>query len=145
MRQFLYPAILTLDEKDGGYVVTFPDIPEAITQGDTVEEALSEASDCLAEAIANRIVLGLPIPEASSRVREAYMIPLPGLMAAKAALYLAIQKTEITKAELAKKLECDEKKIDLLLDPSHVSDLTEIESALAVLKQRLVVGFQEAA
>lgn len=37
---FAYPFKLTPDKKDGGYVVTFPDIPEAITQGETKEEAL---------------------------------------------------------------------------------------------------------
>lgn len=39
---------LTPDKDDGGYVVTCRDLPEAITQGDTREEALSEAADCLA-------------------------------------------------------------------------------------------------
>jgi len=46
---------LTPDEIDSGFVVTFRDLPEAITQGETVEQCLSEASDCLAEAIAARI------------------------------------------------------------------------------------------
>lgn len=35
----VYPARLAPDKKDGGYVVTFRDIPEAITQGDTIAEA----------------------------------------------------------------------------------------------------------
>lgn len=62
MEQFVYPSILTADAKDGGFVVTFADLPEAITQGETVDEALQEAADCLEEAVANRIVTGLPIP-----------------------------------------------------------------------------------
>ncbi len=62
MEQFVYPAIFTPDAKDGGFVVTFVDIPEAITQGETEEEAWHEAADCLEEAIANRIVTGLSIP-----------------------------------------------------------------------------------
>ncbi|EHA2606505.1 type II toxin-antitoxin system HicB family antitoxin, partial [Salmonella enterica] len=33
-----YPVVLTPDS--GGYVVSFPDIPEALTQGDSREEAL---------------------------------------------------------------------------------------------------------
>ena len=31
-----FPVNLTPDKRDGGFVVTFPDIPEAITQGETV-------------------------------------------------------------------------------------------------------------
>ena len=41
--KYIYPVILTEDKDDGGYVVTCRDLPEAITQGDTIEEAL-EAS-----------------------------------------------------------------------------------------------------
>jgi len=73
MDQFVYPAILTPDAKDGGFVVTFVDLPEAITQGETEGEALREAADCLEEAMANRIVTGLPIPP-PSRIKEASML-----------------------------------------------------------------------
>ena len=34
-----YPARSSPDEIDGGFVETFPDVPEAITQGETLEEA----------------------------------------------------------------------------------------------------------
>ena len=52
MSRFSFPAILTPDESDGGFVVRFRDLPEAITQGDFVELALAEAADYLEEAIA---------------------------------------------------------------------------------------------
>ena len=55
MRQFTYTVKLTPDKDDGGYVVTCRDLPEAITQSDTREEARAEAADCLEEAIAARI------------------------------------------------------------------------------------------
>lgn len=42
-----YPAIFTRDDADGGFIVTFRDIPEANTQGDTYEEALFMAKDAL--------------------------------------------------------------------------------------------------
>jgi antitoxin HicB len=41
---FLYPVTLKRDE-EGGFVATFKDIPEAITQGETVVEALVAAKD----------------------------------------------------------------------------------------------------
>jgi predicted RNase H-like HicB family nuclease len=55
MRQFTYAVKLTLDKADGGYVVTSRDLPEAITQGESIREALTEAADCLEEAIAARL------------------------------------------------------------------------------------------
>ena len=147
MQSFIYPATLTPDKEDGGFVVTFVDLPEAITQGENVEDALSEAADCLDEAIANRIVMGLPIPSPSSakRRRHPVLLVLAAQTAAKAALYLAIQKAQVTQAELAKRLACDEKEVRRLLDPRHPSKLPRIESALAALGQRLVVGLQAAA
>jgi antitoxin HicB len=45
-----YPAVF-LPDPSGGYVITFPDIPEAITQGDTEAEALSMAEDALITAM----------------------------------------------------------------------------------------------
>lgn len=57
-----------VEQEEGGYLVTFPDFPEAITQGDTEDEAFWEAWDCLAEAIANRLALGIPIPHYSQNV-----------------------------------------------------------------------------
>ena len=145
MEQFVYPAIFTPDAKDGGFVVTFVDLPEAITQGETVDEGLREAADCLEEAIANRIVTGLPIPPPSRLKRGQYAVPVAAQTAAKAALYIALQEAQITKAELAKRLQCDEKEVRRLLDPRHPSKLPRIESALAAVDHRLIVSLQSAA
>jgi predicted RNase H-like HicB family nuclease len=49
-----YPATITPDE-DGRYVVRFPDLTGAVTDGATLAEALSEASDALSEALAAAI------------------------------------------------------------------------------------------
>jgi antitoxin HicB len=140
MQNFIYPATLTPETQDGGFVVTFPDVPEAITQGDDVAEALQQAADCLEEAIAGRIRRSDSIPAASPVGLEQYAIPLPAQTAAKAALYLAICQANITKVELAARLHCDEKEVRRLLDPRHASKLSRLESALAALGQHLVIG-----
>ena len=46
-----YAATLTPDEEDGGYVVTFRDVPEAITQGETLARRCCNAADALAVAL----------------------------------------------------------------------------------------------
>ena len=46
-----YPAALTPDP-DGGFTVTFRNVPEAITEGDTQDEALLRAEDALESALA---------------------------------------------------------------------------------------------
>ena len=64
--KYSYPVILTEYPEDGGYVVTCRDLPEAITQGNTVAEALAEAADALDEALCGRINRGGDIPEPSA-------------------------------------------------------------------------------
>lgn len=136
--EFTYPATLTPDEADGGFVVTFKDLPEAITQGETMTEALAEAADALEEAVAGRIRRGDPIP-APSPAAGRPTVPVPAQTAAKAALYLALRETGISKAELAVRLGCDEKEVRRLLDPRHPSKLPRIQKALAALGKGLSV------
>jgi antitoxin HicB len=136
--EFTYPVTLTPDEADGGFVVTFEDLPEAITQGETVAEALAEAADALEEAVAGRIQRSDPIP-GPSPVAGRPAVPVPAQTAAKAALYLALRETGISKAELAGRLDCDEKEVRRLLDPRHPSKLPRIHKALAALGKGLSV------
>jgi antitoxin HicB len=136
--EFSYPVTLTPDETDGGFVVTFEDLPEAISQGETMMEALAEAADALEEAIAGRIRRGDSIPEPSPAANHP-MVPVPAQTAAKAALYLALRETGITKADLADRLGCDEKEVRRLLDPRHPSKLPRIQKALAALGKGLSV------
>jgi len=143
MQSFIYPATL-IPEDEGGFVVKFTDMPEAITQGEDVQDALREAADCLEEAVANRIVMGLPIPKPSPFMKGCTPVLLPAQMAAKAALYVAIGEAKISKTELARRLHCDEKEVRRLLDPRHPSKLPRIESALEAVGQKLVVGLQAA-
>jgi antitoxin HicB len=137
-QELTYPVTLTPDETDGGLVVTFVDLPEAITQGETPKEALAEAADALEEAIAGRIRRGDPIPEPSA-LDDRPTVPVPAQTAAKAALYLALRETGITKADLASRLGCDEKEVRRLLDPRHPSKLPRIQKALAALGKGLSV------
>jgi antitoxin HicB len=142
MRTFLYPAILTPDTEHGGFVVTFPDVPEAITQGDNLSEALQQAADCLDEAIAGRILRHESIPEASAVGPDQYAISLPVLTSAKAALYLALQQARITQSELAERLRCNEQEVSHLLDPQRMAKISPLESALGVLGYLLALGLQ---
>ena len=64
-KRYRYPVRLEADEI-GRLVVHFPDLPEALTDGGDVDEALAEASECLAEALAGRIHRREHIPVPSS-------------------------------------------------------------------------------
>ncbi len=142
MMQFSYPAYLTPDES-GGYVVTFADVPEVITQGDTLDEALAAAADALEEAIAGRMRLKEDIPPASDPQTGQHVVMLPAETASKAALYSAIREAGLSNVQLAAVLGVDEKEIRRMLDPHHPSKLPRIEAALAALGKRLVVSVRD--
>src|SRR5215469_3159179 len=133
MRQFTYAVKLTPDKQDGGYVVTCRDLPEAITQGETVQEAVTEAADALEEAIAARIDDGRDIPVPSSKKRGEHAVSVPPSMALKAAVYLAVRDAGISNSELARRLRLDEKEARRIPDPHHPTKIARIEAALSVL------------
>lgn len=143
--EFAYPVNLTPDETDGGFVVTFADVPEAITQGSDFTDALGQAADALEEAIAGRIRRGDSIPEPSKAGPDQPVVLVPALTAAKAALYLALREAGISKSELAARLGCDEKEVRRLLDPRHLSKLPRIQKALAALGKRIAVSLMDQA
>ena len=132
MFTFRYAVDLGPDRKDGGCVVTFDQFPEAITQGDTVEEALAEAQDCLDEVLASRIESGEPIPEPLMTNSKYHASPTLQ-MSVKASLYLAIKEAELKNTDLAKALDIDEKAVRRLMDPRHPSKLPAMESVLGKL------------
>jgi antitoxin HicB len=139
MRRFEYSVALR-PERDGAFTVTFPDLPEAITSGKNRADALDQAADCLEEAIAGRIADGLDIPAPSTPKRRQSVVAVPAPMAAKAALYLAMRDSKITKTELARRLRCDEKEVRRMLDPRHATKLATIAKALQLLGKRLVIA-----
>jgi antitoxin HicB len=145
MRNLAYPATLTPDREAGGFTVTFRDLPEAITQGEDRLDALHQAADCLEEAVAGRIRRGGEIPAPSKTRAAQAVIPLPPLMAAKAALYVAMREAGMSNVKLAKQLGCDEKDVRRMLDPRHNSRIAALQGALAILGKRIVVAVEDAA
>lgn len=54
MKKLYYPAVFHIAE-EGGFWITFPDIPECMSEGDNLEEAYKMASDALGLAITSRM------------------------------------------------------------------------------------------
>jgi antitoxin HicB len=137
-----YRALLT-PEEGGGFVVSFPDVPEALTSGETKAEALSEARDCLIAALGGYIEARRPVPE--PRARRGELIYLPSLVVAKLALYEAMRQEGLTAVALGERLDLSEGAIRRLLDLDHHSHLGNVESALGALGQRLLLEVAKAA
>ena len=61
--QLPYRMELILDRDEGGYVVSFPDLPGCLSSGETYEEALRNAEDAKREWLTAALEDGLEIPE----------------------------------------------------------------------------------
>jgi predicted RNase H-like HicB family nuclease len=66
---------------EGGYVVTFPAIPDLATQGETLDEARAMAAECLHGYLESLTERGLPLPpgeihEGEPAIREIVTVRL---------------------------------------------------------------------
>ena len=66
MNTFVYPALFHLNENDGSYTITYPDLPGCISEGKSLENALYMAQDALKQWLECTIEVGQEIPAASS-------------------------------------------------------------------------------
>ena len=142
MSTFRYPYSLTCDDA-GFWLVKFPDLSGAATDGKTRDEALVEAEDCLAEAVAGYLVRRERVPP-PSRDGDGF-VSLDPLLAAKAALNNAMIDAGLTRTDLAARLGVDEKTVRRLLDPKHQSHIRAVLHAAALLGVRAEVRFEYAA
>jgi antitoxin HicB len=139
MNRFQYPVLLTAAD-EGGYVVTCRDLPQLVTQGETEQDALEQASDAMDEVFATYLIEGIDFPAPSKARRREHLVSPP----AKAALYVAMRQAGISKIQLARRLGVDEKEVRRLLDPHYGSKLPRIAKAISLLGQRLVIGVESA-
>ena len=66
MKKLFYPALFHKAE-EGGFWVSFPDIPECLTQGDDMTQAYEMAVDALGLALTCREKEQQPIPDSSDQ------------------------------------------------------------------------------
>lgn len=145
MRKLEYPCRLEKDEDDGGFVVSFPDVPEALTAGGTVAEALEMAEDALSVALTFYLEEVKDIPLPSRRRAGQYLVSPSAMMSLKVALREALKESGKRPADLARMMSLDFKGVTRVLDPSHATRLATLESALAALGKRVLIATDDKA
>lgn len=125
-----FPANFTRDYEAGGYVVTFRDIPEAITQGDTEEEAHAMASDALLTSMDFYFEEQRPVPMPSKTRRGERLIDLPLSVSAKILLLNEMLAQKVRPVELAKRLGVPRQEINRLIDLRHATKIDRIAAAM---------------
>ena len=138
--RYVYPAAVEQDE-DARFIVSFRDVPEALTSGDTLDEALAEAVDCLAVALDGYVDerRPQPIPEPSRSRPGEHAVAVPPLIAAKLALHDAMRGAGLTPAGLAERLDASKSTVRQLLDLGRRARIEDVQAALAKLGRRIEV------
>ena len=131
----------TLERQENGWwLVRFPDVPEALTEGETKDEARENALDCLVTALEGYMKAGRPIPRPSHVRRDSERLALPSLVTAKLAVYDTMRAHGWSKSKLAKQLGVPENSVRRLLDLRHNSQMRLIDAALATMNSELPIG-----
>ena len=136
--QYAYPCVLISEEDSVS--VSFPDIPEALTCGTDRSDALAQAADALVAALSAYVYAREDIPVPSPVINTQELIAVPMIVAAKLVLYSAMRRQGITKTALARRLGLSEGAVRKLLDPDHRSHIGQVEKALRILGQSLVIA-----
>lgn len=130
-----FPANIVPD--DGGFAASFPDIPEALTSGDTIEQAREMAADALATAMEFYFEDGRPVPLPSKAKRGQHLVELPASVSAKVLLLNEMIAQGVTQAELARRLNTRKQEVQRIVNLDHATKIDTIEAAFRALGKRL--------
>ena len=131
-----YPVKLT-SAKEGGFVVTFPDIPEAITQGDDYDSALESGLDALITSLDFYFEDGRAVP-VPSRIKRGYAaVELPPSVVAKVLLLNTMLADKVRPVDLARRLGVTKQEVNRLLDLRHATKIDAVAHALRALGKNL--------
>jgi len=122
---------------EGGLVVTFRDIPEAITQGDTETEAMTMAEAALLTAMDFYFEDRRPVPIPSEALPGERLVEIAPSCAAKVLLLNEMLTQGVTPSELARRLGTRPQDVNRITTLGHPTKIDTIASALKALGKRL--------
>lgn len=133
-----YQAILD-PQPEGGFTVTFPDLPDAITEGETEAEALFNATEVLTLTLDARMDEGDEIPESSDH-GGVWVSPAPSC---QAALLVRQARNGKPLSEIARALNTSWAAAQRLEDPRHSPTVKQLDRVAAALGKKLVLSFEQ--
>lgn len=136
-----YPAQFT-PEEEGGFVVTFRDIPEAITQGDDLTDARAMAADALLTAMDFYFEDKRTVPMPSGLQAGEEMVELPASAFAKVLLLNTMLEQGVSNAELARRMGTRPQDVQRIVDLGHTTKIDTIVAALQQLGKNLFLQLQ---
>lgn len=135
-------------EDGDGFIVTFPDVPEAMTHGKDRAEARANAVEALELALLGAyFAQAHAFPKATRRPHQggsSEWISMPPSAVAKMAFIDAFKASSMTRVALAARLGKSEAEVRRMLNPTYGSKINTLEAGLRALGRRLVVTVEAA-
>eukprot|EP01037_Dinobryon_pediforme_P019973 gene19973-20494_t len=139
MQTWAFPARIT-DDGEGEFVVTFSDVPEALTSGATREEALHNAADALEEAILGYMAVGQNIPLPRDAGPGEDLIIVAPVTASRAVLFMAMRAQRMTNVALADRIGKSEGAVRRLIDGTTGVKIDTVLEAMNAVGAKAVLA-----
>lgn len=133
-----YPARVARD--GDGFMVSFPDIPEALAGAFSREEALQMAADALVTAMDFYVEDRRPVPAPSGLKRGQVQVDLPPSVGAKALLLNEMLHQGKRTADLARLMNVRPQEVTRLTTLRHPTKIDTVADALKALGRRLDIS-----
>ena len=117
--------------------MTFPDLPEAITYGETKEEAIDLAYDCLVTALDFYFDDMRAVPEPSKVKDEQYAVMLPASVTVKVKLLNEMTKQRIKQADLARLMNLSPTQVNRMVNLHRATKVDTLDRAFKALGKTL--------
>ncbi len=136
--RYAYPCQISCHEGNE-FVVTFPDVTEAITGANDRVEALELARDAVSVALTMYVDRRMAIPVPRPVLDGQEVVTVDPVTAAKLELYSAMRDQGITKRALTKRMGLSDTTVGRLVDPDHPTRIDHVTRALHSIGRDLVI------
>ena len=131
-----YPFRQRLDT-NGAYLLTFPDIPEAVTSAHTEASVMRMAGDALESALEFYFEDGRAVPMPSAPKRGQRNVTLSASMSGKVLLLNEMIAQQVRPADLARRLKTTPQAVNRLTTLRHSTKIDGLVEAFAALGKKL--------
>lgn len=139
---FCYPFTVEKQGKES-FLIQFPHVPEALTEGASKEEAVSLAQDCLIAALGFYVKAWRPLPLPHISKNNEYVVNLPAIILAKLHLIKEMQEQNVSISQLAKRLRLTKQHVQDLVNLDKPAMFLFIEDAFSALNKRLIISISD--
>ena len=137
-----YPATFTEDKEAGGFVVTFRDIPEAFTQGESMQEAEAMAKDVLLFVLEDYFDDRKTVPMPSLPQAGDILIELPVSVSAKVMLLNEMIAQKVRPVDLSRMMGIRSQDVTRILDLRHNTKIDTVCAAFKALGKSVELRIQ---